>query len=276
MDNNTNYTLQMSENINFILQNGHLINDEIEELNAIPVLVTKRMKKWHDRCTKTLMLPSPSCNISDECIQMFWKDFCDMFSSEYDYFINAIDEKDDNNSLIREYSSEFQWLMKAYKLFYHYLERKAILTKDPMQRIENFDQYINDWLICIEWENYANSSEIFINWLKDMKNKNSIKFVKPCNYSFQENNGELIIAVDKTYCYIESTVMEKCVKESLVGKDVKEVYVALVEDEYAKGEKDSHVYPKVPEKAGFKKRVRMAQIKRELLLSDAEFTLEVI
>lgn len=250
MDNNTNYTLQMSQNINFILQNGHLINDEIEELNAIPVLVTKRMKKWHDRCTKTLMLPSPSCNISDECIQMFWKDFCDMFNSEYDYFINAIDEKDDNNSLIREYSSEFQWLMKAYKLFCHYLDRKEILTKNQMQIIGNFDQYISRWLIDIEWENYANPSEIFIDWLKEKKD--SIKFVKPCNYSFQENKSELIIAVDETYCYIESTVMENCVREALRRKNAQEVYSALVEDEYAKGEKDSHVYPKVPEKAGFK------------------------
>lgn len=280
MDNNTNYTLQMSESINLILQNGHLINDEVEELNAIPVLVTTRVKKWHDRCTKTLMLPSPAHNISDECIQSFWKCFCDMFSYEYDDFINEIDKKYDNylpiHDNINVYSTELQWIIKAYQIFYHYLERKGIPTKYRVMTIEDFDEYISTWLINIEYEDYKKPSEIFIEQLKNMKKNGSIKFVKPCNYSIRENESELIIAVDETYCYIHPTVMEYCVKKALLENNAREVYSALVEDEYAKGENDSHIYPKVPQKAGFKKRIRMAQIKREILLSDADLTLEVI
>lgn len=279
IDDDSNYSLKICHDLDIILQNGKIINEETtEEFNAVPILITSRSNIWTKKCKKVLFLPSPDCCIHIDIIRLFWKNFCNTLSQNYENWTEKIGIKYSASIDLQKYTPELKWIMESYNIFLYYLQclpLKDVCSNYKEVSIQGFLNYLYPWFLDIERMENMNISEAFIEKLQKMKASQTITFIKPCHYDNLKQDTS-IIAVDDTYLYIPDIVMTT-VSQSIFSKaSVKEIYAALVEDGYAKGGDGNHVYPKVPSSAGFKTRIRMAQVERELLLSDAEINLEDI
>lgn len=276
IDNGSPYSLKVCQDLDMVLQNGQILKKGVfEEFNAVPIVSTSRYSVWQERCKKVLMLPDYVYGIPKMGTCAIWKDLCDVLSRSYKIWTKKIGRIKYTQVQVKKYIQEFQWLVEAYGIFYWYMDTKGLLKKDNIMSVNEFAGHVHSWLFSVEQAEDMDISEVFIMELKKVKEAGLIKFIKPCKFqSLNEDN--FIIAVDEDYLYIAPDVIEEFVKKYLPGINVKNVYQKLVEDGYAKGEKDKHVYPKVPQRAGFETRFRMACLKREILLTDAEFILEVL
>lgn len=276
IDNSSSYSLKVCQDLDMVLQNGQILKKGVfEEFNAVPILSTSRYSVWKERCKKVLMLPNYVGEIPKMGTCAIWKDLCDVLSRLYKIWTGKIGKNNYTGLKIKKYITEFEWLVEAYNILCSYLNTKGLLKKDNIISVNEFAERVHNWLFSVEQTEDMDISEVFIRELKKVKEAGLIKFVKPCNFEIPKEDS-LIIAVDEDYLYIFPDVMEEFIKKYLPGINVKNVYHALVEDGYAKGEKDKHIYPKVPQKAGFETRFRMACLKRDILLTDAELLLEVL
>lgn len=276
IDNGSSYSLKVCQDLDMVLQNGQILKKGVfEEFNAVPIVSTSRYSVWKERCKKVLMLPNYVYGIPKMGTCAIWKNLCDMLSRSYEIWTKKIGKIKYTEVKIKKYITEFEWLIEAYNILCWYLDTKGLLKKYNIISVNEFEEYVHNWLFSVEQAEDMDISEIFIMELKKVKEAGLIKFVKPCNFQISKE-GNIIIIADEDYLYIAPDVIEEFVKKYLPGINVKNVYHALVEDGYAKGEKDKHIYPKVPQKAGFETRFRMACLKRDILLTDAELLLEVL
>lgn len=279
VDVDTKYSLQWASLLNSLVEDGEIINgSKIVRSKTVPVLVTGRYRLWMDRGISLLRLPSESMaktQASKTVLSWFWKGFCDYLNATYDFWQEQLDSLE-----IPEYKGElfanvYSWLVASYNVLCPYLQTVLGQENSCIMKILDFAACVNNWLCNAEDAQNLDVVETFVQGLKRLKANNLIEFVRPQVYTTNCGSKHML-GVDFKYVYISKRTFEFIAQKLLPGCTVKDIYGALVESDYAKQGDGAHLFPKCSEKAGFAEgRRRMAHIRRELLLSEAEFLLEV-
>lgn len=278
LDEGTKYSLNLGPFLNTLGSTGELaVDGKIKQLKSVLLLITGRSKIWKKNNLLLLNLPftqkKESKQIKKELASDFWHSFCDFLNNTYGILIDKLEKLLIPTYSGERYSNVYQWLAASYNIFAPFL--KLIVGENGVLSEWLFSRYTGTWLLSVEQQDDMDVGDYFIFCLQREKENNQITFVKIDTLAdyFTTN---LMLATDSEWVYIGREVFTSLVQKFLPGCSEKEVYVSLAESGSAKLGEGSHIFPKAPLKASQNgMRVRMARIRRSLLLTDAELLLEV-
>lgn len=279
LDEGTRYSLNLSPFLSMLGDVGELeVNSRITQLKSVPVLITRRSSVWKKNGLSLLNLPftqgsSSWVQVDRKQVSDFWHSFCDFLNGTYSIIDEELKKTDIYPYVGKRYRQVYHWLIKSYAVLAHFLEmlmgHNKILSEDA------FSRFVGTWLQGVEQQSEMDIGDYFISCLQNEKNMGQIVFVGLGVFE-SDVVTRLIFRVDFEWVYVPADVFAFLVQKFLPGCSEKEVYVSLTESEYAKPGEGSHVFPKAPLRASRNGiRERMASIRRSLLLSEAEFLLEV-
>jgi hypothetical protein len=280
VDEETPYCLKIDTFLKRLVEDGEiLLEGEILPLNTVPLLITNRFKVWQNQGLPVLTLP---CFDKEEhflvnklVTSYFWKLFCNHLCTFYDSWQGSLSLFEIANYEGTQFASVYEWLVAAFSVLQPYLQTIVGEENPNVMTVSDFASWVNNWLQNTEKHGEMDISEEFISQLKHLKKNGTVTFVRPQNYT-KISSGNILFAADETFVYIFPDVFNAVVKVLLPGCNAKVVYESLVESDYAKKGDGMHCFPKCSQNAGFLcGRKRMPHIRRELLLTEAEFLLEV-
>ncbi len=277
VDNGTAYELRLSQFLDGLARNGELIcRNEIKQFNSIPLLLTERRGVWEKAGVPLLNLPFVICEdittFSKSFTSAFWHSFCIHLNAGQDFWRERLEKVNASEDDGMAYLSVYNWLAAAYTVFCPFM--RSIIGANIISE-HDFSHFVAAWLQNVDAGKRVDIGDKFILVLQQMKKKGQIGFVSLEVFE-RLSIEKYVFAVDEEFVYISKGIFSALVKKFFPGYLNKDVYGSLVENGDAKGDKD-HLFPKSPQKLNLGgNRERLAQIRRPLLLSDAELKLEVL
>lgn len=277
IDEGTTYSLKLDLFLkNLSEDNEIIIENEINSLRSVPILITSRRDVWKLRNLRLINLSFHGNNriwTEKEIVSYFWRYFCDSLNGAYDIWMKQL-----LSLRITPYSGEifgnvYNWIVAAYNILFPCLNVILEPNSPYIMMPQEFEKYMDTWLYKAEQQGHMDLAEEFIFGVNQLKYEGRLEFVESCCYQNHSGNN-YTIAFDQKFIYISNNTFSSIVNNLLPGCSNAEVYKALVEEGSAKKGDGEHLFPKCS--IGFSnKRERLAAIHRQLLLSDAEYLLEV-
>lgn len=258
-----------------LVLNGEIVcGNEFEQIRNIPLLFTERSGAWEKLGIPILKLPFSESKdtyaFDKNLISGFWCYFIEYLNTQRRFWDAQLDILRISQNGVVSYQEVYNWLVAVHKVFFLFFEN---LMGEFISE-QDFFGFVTAWLQDIDSQDQLDIADRFISELRRMKQSGQIEFVTS-GFCDDISVGKHIFAVDDEFVYIHKRNFSLIVREVLSGYSDREVYSALVKGGYGKGEAD-HLFPKSPSKIRLDgKRIRMVQIRRSLLLSDAELLLEV-
>lgn len=276
IDSGTAHSLKFSQFLEGLVLNGEIVcGNKFEQIRNIPLLFTERSGAWEKLGVPILKLPfsgsKETYEFDKNLISGFWCYFIEYLNTQRRFWDAQLDSLRISQNGFISYQKVYNWLVAVYKVFFPFFKN---MMGDVISE-QDFFGFVTAWLQNIDNQDQLDIADQFISELRCMKQNGQIEFVTSglCD---DISANKHIFAADDNFVYIQKGSFSLIVSEVFPGYSDSEVYSVLVKSGYGKGEAD-HLFPKSPSKVRLDgRRIRMAQIRRSLLLSDTELLMEVV